>query len=159
LDWHEGKVNTYTTRITTNGIVAAAVDTQVAIRVITLHSILKVKDVVLIIDQIDHVLGCRPARCVLGDITAETAGVVVQSGAVLSDDPWNLETGEDGAEVDGEAATPMLASHLCSLDICTTYFLNGPEKTQPPPFPGVRTIPGAASEPLCGMYDPSPDIL
>jgi hypothetical protein len=107
LDRNERRKNTYTTRITTNGIVATAVDTQVAIGVITLHPILKVKDVVLVIDQIDNVLGCRPARCVLGDITAETAGVVVQSGAVLSDDSWNLETGEDGAEVDGEAATPV----------------------------------------------------
>jgi hypothetical protein len=79
LDLNEGKVNTYTTRITANGVVATAVDTQKAIREITLHPILKVIDVGVVNDQIDDLVGCRPARCVLADITAETAGVVVQS--------------------------------------------------------------------------------
>jgi hypothetical protein len=105
LAFDERKLDTYTTRITANGIVAAAVDTQEAIREITLHPILKVKDVLLVNDQIDDMVGGRPARCVFIDITAETAGVVIQSGPVLSDNTRDLETGEDGAEVDGPAAT------------------------------------------------------
>lgn len=107
LSLNKRKMSTYTARITANGIVAAAVDAQEAIREVTLHPILEVKDVVLLLDQVKYVLGCCPARCVLGDITAETAGVVVQSGAVLSDDSWDLETGEDRAEVDSEATTSV----------------------------------------------------
>ena len=77
--------------------------TEEAARKVALHGRLVVPDICFVDDQVHDLLGCGPLRGLLGDVSAETTGVVVQAGAVLRHEAWDLETGHEGAEVDGEA--------------------------------------------------------
>ncbi|GMG05317.1 unnamed protein product [Aspergillus oryzae] len=142
---------------------STAMQTEEATREVTLHCRLVIPDICFVDDQVHDVFSCGPLGGLLGDISAETSWVIVQAGAVLGDQAWDLETWEEGAEVHceafvGERNCMLIGS--CGLGIRgKAYFLKGPDLTQPPPFEGWRKIPGAASVALWGTNAPSPDML
>lgn len=92
---------TYTTRVTADGVVTTAVNSDVAGRGIPLHAVLECPDVVVVEDQVVDDLRRGPVGGILGDVTTQTPRIVVQTGTILT--LGNVKARKDGTEIDREA--------------------------------------------------------
>ena len=72
-----GRGKTHTTRVTTNGVVTAAVNANVTGCGVALQAVLEGPDVVVVQDQVADDLRRGPVGRVLGDVATQTARVVV----------------------------------------------------------------------------------
>lgn len=74
-----GRVEKISTGITTNGVMTSRVDTDVLAGEVTLDKVLEGVDVVAVLDEVGDDLVGSTHGSVLGQVTAETAGVVTKT--------------------------------------------------------------------------------